>query len=53
VSTRADDRRPTTAVEQLPAAARVDELARMLGGLNITERTRAHAVEMLTAAQQA
>jgi DNA repair protein RecN (Recombination protein N) len=53
VSKRADDRRTTTAVEQLPAAARVDELARMLGGLNITERTRAHAVEMLTAAQQA
>jgi DNA repair ATPase RecN len=30
----------------------VDEIARMLGGVNITERTRAHAAEMLTAAQQ-
>ncbi|GAB4350921.1 MAG: DNA repair protein RecN [Immundisolibacter sp.] len=53
VSKRADDQRTTTAVEQLAAEARVDELARMLGGLNITERTRAHAAEMLAAAQQA
>jgi DNA repair protein RecN (Recombination protein N) len=29
----------------------VDELARMLGGVKITERTRAHAAEMLAAAQ--
>jgi DNA repair protein RecN (Recombination protein N) len=34
-----------------PAGARVDEIARMLGGVNITERTRAHAAEMLTGAQ--
>ena len=34
-------------VELLGGAARVDELARMLGGLEITETTREHAREML------
>jgi DNA repair protein RecN (Recombination protein N) len=52
VSKQAGEARTATAVERLPAGARVDEIARMLGGLNITERTRAHAAEMLTAAQQ-
>lgn len=52
VSKQADQARTATAVERLPAGARVDEIARMLGGVNITERTRAHAAEMLTAAQQ-
>ena len=35
------------AVEPLDAAARVDEVARMLGGLRITEVTRRHAEELL------
>lgn len=52
VSKQAGEAHTATAVERLPAGARVDEIARMLGGLNITERTRAHAAEMLTAAQQ-
>lgn len=52
VSKQADDTHTATAVERLPTGARVDEIARMLGGVNITERTRAHAAEMLTAAQQ-
>lgn len=52
VSKQAHDERTATAVERLPCDARVDEIARMLGGVNITERTRAHAAEMLTAAQQ-
>jgi DNA repair protein RecN (Recombination protein N) len=34
-------------VEALDAAARVDEVARMLGGIRITETTRRHADEML------
>jgi DNA repair protein RecN (Recombination protein N) len=51
VSKQSDATRTTTAVAHLPAAARVDELARMLGGVKITERTRAHAAEMLAAAQ--
>ena len=52
VSKQTDAARTATAVERLPAGARVDEIARMLGGVNITERTRAHAAEMLTAAQR-
>ncbi|WP_114649817.1 DNA repair protein RecN [Pseudothauera hydrothermalis] len=34
-------------VTVLDRAARVEEIARMLGGLNITETTRRHAAEML------
>jgi DNA repair protein RecN (Recombination protein N) len=36
-----------TAVKLLPAAERIDEIARMLGGVEITEQARAHAREML------
>ncbi|HRP95212.1 MAG TPA: DNA repair protein RecN [Rhodocyclaceae bacterium] len=36
-------------VTRLGAAARIDEIARMLGGVNITETTRQHAAEMLAA----
>ena len=36
-----------SAVSVLDDAARVSEIARMLGGVEITERTRAHAAEML------
>jgi DNA repair protein RecN (Recombination protein N) len=39
-----------TAVTQLDEAQRLEEIARMLGGLEITEQTRAHAREMLTIA---
>jgi len=37
----------TTSIQGLDEAARVDEIARMLGGLTITETTREHAREML------
>jgi DNA repair protein RecN (Recombination protein N) len=36
-----------TGVEALDEAARVDEVARMLGGVEITGRTRDHAAELL------
>ena len=36
-----------TRIETLDDAARVEEIARMLGGTSITERTREHAREML------
>jgi len=36
-----------TRLTPLTAAGRVEELARMLGGIDITSRTRAHAAEML------
>ena len=41
--------RTVVQVESLDAEQQVDELARMLGGLEITEATREHAREMLTA----
>jgi DNA repair protein RecN (Recombination protein N) len=40
-------------VEALEPAARVEEIARMLGGLRITEATRRHAEEMLQNARTA
>ena len=43
----------STSVHKLDAAERVEETARMLGGLEITAQTRAHAGEMLAAAAQA
>ena len=36
-------------IESLDKKARVDEIARMLGGVEITAKTRAHAAEMLGA----
>ena len=40
-------------VEALDPGARVEEIARMLGGLKITEATRKHATEMLQNARPA
>jgi DNA repair protein RecN (Recombination protein N) len=40
-----------TTVTRLPAAARIDELARMLGGERVTEASRRHARELLRDAQ--
>jgi DNA repair protein RecN (Recombination protein N) len=39
-----------TAVKPLGTEERVDEIARMLGGIDITEQARAHAREMLARA---
>jgi DNA repair protein RecN (Recombination protein N) len=46
VEKRAGRTRTSTAVAALDAAARVEELARMLGGERITEATRRHAREL-------
>jgi len=46
----AHDRTQTTVTELTPDQ-RVDELARMLGGVEVTEKTRHHAQEMLSLAQ--
>lgn len=40
--------RTTTSVETLDAKRRHDEIARMLGGLEITKKTRDHAAELLS-----
>ena len=39
-------------VEKLDKTQRVEEIARMLGGVNLTQKTRSHAEEMLDQAQQ-
>jgi len=51
VSKRTVEGETSTAVEALSPKQRVEELARMLGGLKITSRTREHAEEMLSAAK--
>jgi DNA repair protein RecN (Recombination protein N) len=45
-----DTKTTSTALEQLDAPSRVEEIARMLGGTSLTARTRAHAKEMLSLA---
>jgi len=53
VSKQSDGDSTRTRIEQLDAAGRRDELARMLGGVEITRETRAHAKQMLERAQTA
>ncbi len=45
-----DDALALTRIEKLDTATRVDEVARMLGGIEITTTTRKHARELLSAA---
>lgn len=45
-----DGKTARTNVRELSAEDRVEELSRMLGGVEITERTRAHAEEMMSRA---
>ncbi|HEU4618530.1 MAG TPA: DNA repair protein RecN [Gammaproteobacteria bacterium] len=48
------DRKATrTLVRELDSKERVEELSRMLGGVEITQRTRAHAEEMIDRAAKA
>lgn len=51
VSKHTDGESTRTLIETLDAGGRRDELARMLGGLEITKATRAHAKQMLERAQ--
>jgi len=44
--------RTTTTVEPLESIGRVEELARMLGGVEVTDKTRHHAQEMLDLAER-
>ena len=48
-----DGKTTETRIDTLDAQARVDEIARMLGGIDITEQTRRHAREMIQRAQKA
>lgn len=49
VSKHSDNTSVHTVFEQLDEAQRTEEIARMLGGLTISDQTRAHAKEMLAA----
>jgi len=51
VSKASDGESTRTRIEKLDASGRRDELARMLGGVEITRETRAHAKQMLERAQ--
>jgi DNA repair protein RecN (Recombination protein N) len=44
----AADGRPVSQIRPLDRKSRVDEIARMLGGIEITETTRKHARELLS-----
>jgi DNA repair protein RecN (Recombination protein N) len=44
--------RTITLVDQLDKESVVDEIARMLGGVKVTEKTRAHAKEMIENAKR-
>jgi len=44
--------RTNTSISLLSEAERLEEIARMLGGVELTEKTRAHAREMLIAARE-
>jgi len=46
-----DGRTTETRIDALDPPARIDEIARMLGGVDITEHTRRHADEMIRRAQ--
>lgn len=46
------DQRTQTSVSELHSEQRVEELARMLGGVEVTEKTRHHAQEMLALAER-
>jgi DNA repair protein RecN (Recombination protein N) len=50
VTKRSDGRTTRTTIERLDEAERIDEIARMLGGIDITAQARAHAREMLSLA---
>ena len=51
VTKTASGNRTMTRVRELNPGERVDEIARMLGGIEITEKTRAHASEMIEKAK--
>ncbi|OOG56903.1 DNA repair protein RecN [Rhodanobacter sp. C03] len=53
VSKHSDGDSTHTRIERLDVGGRRDELARMLGGVEITRETRAHAKQMLERAQTA
>lgn len=52
VAKQASGKETTTSIELLSPDERIEELARMLGGIAISDKTRAQAIEFLQRAQQ-
>ncbi|MDR1078720.1 MAG: DNA repair protein RecN, partial [Propionibacteriaceae bacterium] len=52
VSHAAADGRTSAEVRQLDEEERLTELARMMGGLELTDSSRAHAAELLAVARR-
>mgnify|MGYP001039789327 FL=1 len=48
VEKQSDNKQTSTEITLLKTADKIDEIARMLGGLTITEQTRSHARELLS-----
>jgi DNA repair protein RecN (Recombination protein N) len=53
VTKLSDGKITRTALKALTESDRVEEIARMLGGIDVTEQARAHAREMLARAEPA
>jgi DNA repair protein RecN (Recombination protein N) len=53
VTKRSDGKTTRTTIERLSDAERIEEIARMLGGVDVTGQARAHAREMLQLAASA
>ena len=47
VEKQSDSKQTFTSISLLQAPEKIDEIARMLGGLKITDQTRSHAKELL------
>jgi DNA repair protein RecN (Recombination protein N) len=47
-----DGKHTRTSLETLSAAARIEEIARMLGGTQVSDMARSHAAEMLNVTSQ-
>jgi len=52
VSKQTGDNKTSSQIQQLDKNQRVEEIARMLGGIDITEQTLSHAKEMIDNAEQ-
>ena len=52
VKKQTDKQQTITQINALDEKQRVEEISRMLGGIEITQQTRAHAEEMLSRSQQ-
>jgi len=52
VSKQTDTNSTSSQIQQLDKTQRIDEIARMLGGIDITEQTLSHAKEMIESAEQ-